>query len=221
MPPRLTRFARRLAVGLVAAVVVLLTLVGVLLFVVETRWAKGQIRAFVVRQANDYLTATLEIGDLGGSLLRGIELSDIRLSRDGRTIVSIASVNVSYSIRELLQPGMIIRRIRVTRPEVAARKEPDGRWNLGALVKRQVRDRERSGPARPVEIQSIVVTDGTVVLEDPLTFGAVRVPGRYESLNAELAFTYKPVEWEVDFKGMSWTGGPNDLTIEQLTGRLA
>ena len=141
--PRLKRFARRLAVGLVAIVVLVSRCLGLVLFAVETPWGKNQIRAFIVRQANDYLTATLEIGDLTGSLLSGVELSDIRLSKDEDTIVSVGAVNLSYSIRELLQTGLIIRQIRLTRPHVVAKKQPDGRWNLAALVKRQARERDR------------------------------------------------------------------------------
>ena len=121
MVPRLKRLARRLAVAFVAIVVLILTLFGLVLFAIETPWGKDQIRAFIVRQANDYLTATLEIGDLTGSLLRGVELSDIRLSREGETIVSITAVNVSYTIRELMQPGLVIRSIRLIRPFVVAR----------------------------------------------------------------------------------------------------
>ena len=38
-------------------------------------------------QANQYLTATLAIGRLEGSLVRGIQLGDVRLSREGRTLI--------------------------------------------------------------------------------------------------------------------------------------
>ena len=53
----------------------------------ETGWAKNQIRSLIVRQANQYLTATLNIGRLEGSLFRGLQLGDITLDRDGHTII--------------------------------------------------------------------------------------------------------------------------------------
>jgi len=59
-----------------------------------------------------------------------------------------------------------------------------------------------------------------VILEDPLTFGAVHVPSRYDALNAELSLAYKPVDWMFDFKAVSWSGGGTDLTVERLSGRL-
>ena len=102
----------------------------------ETGWAKNQIRSLIIRQANQYLTATLNIGRLEGSLFRGLELDDITLDRDGQTIIKIEEVALSYSIRELVSQGVTIRRVRLTRPYVAAKKLADGRWDIGALVKR-------------------------------------------------------------------------------------
>src|SRR6185295_17367249 len=146
IPRRLRRLHITLARVLVYTVAGILVVIGLLLLVIETSWAKNRIRDLIVRQANQYLTATVEIGRLEGSLLRGIELGDVRLLRDGRTIISIDDVALSYSIRELIQPGVIVRRLVLVRPQVIAAKQPDGRWNLGALVKREVRDARRSGP---------------------------------------------------------------------------
>src|SRR5207244_4005169 len=110
------RTATFLAKGALFLVIAVLIIVGLALGVVETGWAKNRIRALIVRQANEYLTATLEIGRLEGSLLRGLQLGDIRLSRDGQPIITIDDVSLSYSIRELVQPGLVIRSIRLARP---------------------------------------------------------------------------------------------------------
>src|SRR5258705_7091368 len=141
---RSLRFVARLLRWSIYAVFFTLVLVVVALVVLQTGWAKNQIRALIVSQANQYLTATLSIGRLQGSLLRGIELSDITLSRNGRTLISIDDVTVNYSIRELFDKGTSIREIRIARPHVVAEKEADGRWNLGALIKRSTRVAQRS-----------------------------------------------------------------------------
>ena len=65
----------------------MLAIVGVGVVVVETGWAKNRIRELIVRQANQYLTATLEIGRLEGSIFRGLQLGDIRLSRNNQAII--------------------------------------------------------------------------------------------------------------------------------------
>jgi autotransporter translocation and assembly factor TamB len=203
------------AIGLVAF---LLLLVVAALLVAETGWAKNRIRGLIIRQANQYLSATLNIGRLEGSLFRGLELGDITLDRDGRTLVKIDEVALSYSIRELVQQGVTIRRVRLTRPYVAARKMEDGRWDLAALVKRESREQERTGPNRPIRVQSIEIVDGHVSLGSPLTFGAARVPTDFQSLNAAFSFTYVPVRWTLQFDRVSWIGHAPDLSVNPLSG---
>lgn len=209
---------RRVVRVFIGIVVALLVLVGLALVAVETGWAKNQIRRLIVRQANQYLTATLDIGSLGGSLLRGIELGDVKVSRDGRTMIAIESVSLSYSIRELLQPGIVIRRIRLVGLRIAGGKQSDGRWDLAALVKRERREQERTGPGRPVEVQSIEIVDGDISLRDEVDLGAAHIPTRYRSLNAALAFAYYPVHWQLTFHRIAWIGSAPDLTVNNITG---
>ena len=186
----------KVATGLLAFV---LAIVLLALAVVETGWAKNLIRDLIVRQANQYLTATLSIGRLEGSLLRGLQLGDISLGRDGHTLIRIDEVALTYSIRELFQKGVVIRSVRLTRPYVVGAKMADGRWDLGALVKRDSREQNRTGPNRPIEIQSIEVIDGRISLQDPLDFGAAHVPTDFQQLNARFSFAYFPVRWTLNF----------------------
>lgn len=216
----LRRVARRLARVLVGLIVIILILVGLALSIIETGWAKNRIRDLIVRQANGYLTATLTIGRLEGSLLRGLRLGEIDLSRDGRSLVHIDEIALSYSIKELFESGTTIRRIRLTRPRFALARQADGRWDIAAIVKRESREGPRTGPRRPIVIQEIEIVDGRVMLADPLAFGAARVPTRFDALNATLAFAYFPVRWRLDFTRMAWVGRDPDLTMKQMTGAL-
>jgi hypothetical protein len=215
---RLHSAGRIVGKGVVYATATVLAIVLAGIGVLETGWAKNQIRALIVRQANEYLTATLEIGELNGSILRGLHLDRIRLSRDNHPIVTIDQIDLSYSLRELWQNGTVIRRIRLTRPHVVGAKQADGRWNLGALVKREARAQQRSGPGRPIEILSIEVVDGTVQLNDPLQFGAAHVPTDFEHLDATLSYSYRPVNWTLTFTNAAFVGRAPDLTITKLSG---
>ena len=184
----------------------------------ETDWAKNRLRALIVSQANQYLTATLTIGRLEGSLLRGIQLGDISLSRGDHTLIRIEEVALRYSIQELFQKGVVIRSVRLTRPFVVGAKLADGRWDLGTLVKRDSREQDRTGPNRPIEIQSIEVIDGHVSLQDPLDFGPAHVPTDFQQLNAVFSFAYYPVRWTLNFSRVSWTGHAPDLSVSLLSG---
>jgi len=208
----------RLAKVLVGLVALVLILVGVGLAVLETVWAKEAIRGLIVRQANQYLTATLSIGRLEGSLLRGIALADVSVARDGRTLIQIERIALSYSIRELVQSGVIVRRVQVTRPRIVGSRQPDGRWDLGALVRRDTREQERTGPSRPIQVQEIEIVDGRISLHDPLDFGPAHVPTEFEALNAKFAYAYFPVRWKLTFDHVSWIGREPDLSVQRLAG---
>lgn len=217
---RLGSGLRALFKGLIVGVAALLVLLGAAILVLETAWAKNQIRHLIVRQANQYLTATLEIGRLGGSLFRGIELGDINLSRDGHRIIHVDDVALSYSLRELFQQGVVIRSLRIERPVVAAGREADGQWNLANLVRRDAREARRTGPGGPIEILSIEVRDATIALGDEVHLGDVHLPTRFDSLNARLSFTYVPVRWRVNVDEVSWRGSAPTLDVTRLTGAI-
>ena len=103
---RLRSVSTWLAKALVGLVAVTLILFGLGVAGVESGWGKNRIRELIVRQANNYLTATLTIGRLDGSLFRGLQLGDISLTRNGRTLIHVDEIALAYSIRELIDQGV-------------------------------------------------------------------------------------------------------------------
>ena len=200
----------------------LLALAAVLLGAAETGWGKNQLRHLIVRQANGYLAGSVEIGRIDGSLLSGLRLADIRVSKDGDTIASVDELALSYSIRELFESGRVIRRIALTRPHIVAARTPDGRWNLASLLRRERQNTaERAGPGRSLRILAIEVSDGDVEFRDPLTFDSVRVPSRFADLNVRASLDYQPVSWTVNLVEASWVGDAANLTVHRLSGTIA
>jgi autotransporter translocation and assembly factor TamB len=216
----LRRLSRSAARVIVAALVVIVSIIGIGIAALETTWAKGRIRDLIVHQANEYLTATLAIGGLEGSILRGIQLHDIRLSQDGRELVSIDELALSYSVKELVQSGTVIKRIRLVKPVINLSRLPDGRWDLAGIVKREQRDAERAGPSRPITAQLVEVIDGRVQVHGPLDFGAAHAPTGYGSLNASFSFEYVPVRWRLALASVSFDGHEPDLSLTKLSGAL-
>jgi autotransporter translocation and assembly factor TamB len=215
---RLRSISAFLARALIGLIVLVLVLLGIVLTVIQTGWAKNRIRDLIVGQANQYLTATLSIGRLDGSLMRGVRLGQVRLAREGRTMIAIEEVSLSYSLRELIQRDLVIQRVRLVQPRIVGAKRPDGRWDLGALIRRETQQEQRRGPQRPIEIQGIEIVDADIVLHDPLNFGAAHVPTHFASLNASASFRYVPVQWQLRFNRLHWVGSAPQLTVTALTG---
>src|SRR4029077_311309 len=93
--------APRLRRAIVHTVVLVLILIGLGIGTLQSAWGRNQLRRLVIRQAHQYLTASLEIDRLEGPLFSSIELGGIRLSINGRTLVTIESISATYSLREL------------------------------------------------------------------------------------------------------------------------
>ncbi len=218
LPHRLTLGILRGFLYLAATILVLV--VGALL-ALQTGWAKNQLRVLIVHEANQYLTATLEIGRLEGSVLRNLTLGDVRLSRNGQTIISADAIELNFSIRELLSPGTTLRSIRLMRPHIVFARMPDGRWNIETLLNRQGRENERTGPGRPLHLLAVSVVDGDVTFLNPLLSGDVHVPSHFATLNVSASFDYEPVTWHVNLTKASWAGDDANLAVNMVTGGIA
>ncbi len=214
------RFRTWMARGVwVLLAVVLPAAVGIALLL-RTAWGTEQLRALVVSQANQYLTATLEIDRLGGSLLRGVELDGVRLSRDGRVLVALDRVVVSYSPGELFSGGTLIRRLVLDGLRVQAAREPDGRWDVAALIRRDPNRPPSQGPPRPIQIDTILIRNGNVRLGNAVMLGAAHVPTGYRDVNIAMAFASGPDGWRVDFSEASFTADDPALQVNALSGAI-
>jgi autotransporter translocation and assembly factor TamB len=207
--------------GLLYVVAGILVLVIGGMIAIQTGWAKNELRRVIVHEANQYLTATLEIGRLEGSVFRDLTLGDVRLTRNGQTIISADAIELHFSIKELLSPGTTLRSIRLTRPRIVFARVPDGRWNLAALLNRQGRENERTGPGRPLHLLAIEVVDGDVTFLDPLLSGDVHAPSHFARLNVSASFDYAPVTWRVNLASASWAGDATNLAVNMVTGGIS
>src|SRR5471032_1899669 len=143
-----------LVVGATAAAVI----------VSQTAWFKNWLRGYIVREANTYLNGTLSIEHLGGNLFFGVEMENVGVSMDGSRVVAVKGLGVNYNVFELLTKGLSVDSIRVDKPVVYLRREGDT-WSLSRLVKKQETEADRSGPEKPIAIDTIGIMDGSVIVE--------------------------------------------------------
>src|SRR6476660_9196815 len=150
--------------------VVLMLVVGgtaAAVIVSQTAWFKNWLRGYIVREAQQYLNGTLSIERLGGNLFFGVEMENIGLSMDGSQVVAVKDLGLDYNVFELLTKGLSVDSIRLDKPVIYLRREGDT-WSLSKLVKKQETEADRSGPAKPITIEEIGVSDGRFVVEGPV-----------------------------------------------------
>jgi autotransporter translocation and assembly factor TamB len=199
-------------------------MVGVLavaLIVSQTPWFKDWLRRFIVRESKQYLNGQLSIGGLGGNLFFGVQLSDVALDVSGERVVAVKDVELDYSVFRLISSGVVLDGIRLDQPSLILTRDAQG-WNLGRLVKEQRKEAEREGPARPLSLRSIEVTDASVSISD----GAVgtsgyRLPERITDLDIKANYEYAPVHYSVNMDHLSFRASSPGVAIGELAGKIS
>jgi hypothetical protein len=204
-------------------VVVLTLIIGATaaaVIVSQTAWFKNWLRGYIVREANTYLNGTLSIERLGGNLFFGVEMENVGVSMDGNPVVAVKDLGLNYNVFQLLTKGLSVDSIRLDHPVVYLRREGDA-WSLSRLVKKEVAEADRSGPERPMAIDAIGISDGSVVVASPVGTSGVEIPKRFDHLDAKLAFKYEPVHYSIEITHVSFRGSEPALALNTLSGGIS
>ena len=205
----------------VLLVVVVLVLATVLLAVLgtQTPWFKERVRRYVVREAAGALNGELSIGRISGSLFTGVTLTDVAIRQRGGIVIAAERVEATYDPRDFLARAIVLNHVEVTRPTIVLARAPGGQWNITQLIRRRPAQPDR--PATTVDLGSVIITGGTVVIE-PIEGAAttVRVPRRLTGLEASLRFATTPRYTELDVQRASFTTEEPALGVKQVTAAV-
>ena len=187
----------------------------------QTAWFRDWARGLIESQANRYLDGSLSIERLGGNLFFGVELENVRVEQRGERVLAIRNAGVDYSIIQLLSGDVVIDHLRLDEPRVVLRRE-NGRLNLGALLKRERREKERTGPGASVSIGEIGISGGTVRIEEgAVGTSGVSVPRSFDKIDASIGFEYEPVRYTVRIGHLSFRGEQPGIELNALSGRVS
>ena len=158
------------------------------------------------------MNGTLSIERLSGNVLFGLEMENVDVSMDGRPVVAIKDMGLDYNIWDFFTKGLSVDNIRLDKPVVHLTKQGDT-WTLSRLIKKQEGEANRRGPARPVAFEDIGISDGTVVIDDPVGTTGVDVPKRIDHVDAKLSFKYEPVHYSIDITHVSFRGSNPSIAL--------
>ena len=76
---------------------------------------------------------------------------------DDKPVIALENLGLVYNAFELVTKGLSVDSIRLDHPVVYLRREGDV-WSLSRIVKEQATEADRSGPDRPITIDSIAIS---------------------------------------------------------------
>ena len=202
-------------VALICTLVVGVTSMAVI--VTQTTWFKEWLRGFIVRQAEDYVNGRLSIGRLDGNLFTGIELGDVDITMNGKSVVDIGEVGLQYNPLTLIKGDVVLDHIRLDRPKLVVERTAGG-WNLAHLIKARTPDNPNR--KRTIEIGEIGVSDGSLQFLDAVGTSGVDTPAHVDRLDASVAVRSSEDELTVDIGHVSFRAKDPDLGLNALSGTI-
>jgi autotransporter translocation and assembly factor TamB len=213
-----TRVRRWLRIGsLVLTLFVGLVIVAIV--TTQTAWFRDWVRRYVIREADGYLNGTLAIARLEGNLFTGIEIQGVTLTQGRETILAAKDVGLRYSLWDVISGDVVIDEIRINEPRLALSRGPAG-WNVARLVKEQAQEADREGPAKPITISKIGISNGTVTIAEAEGPDSLGLPKRIERLDLQGSFAYQPVDFVIDLGHLSFRASEPALALNSLAGRI-
>ena len=185
---------KKLAAGLLGLIVILVVAILVGPSFVDWNSQKGRIAAEVERLTGRKLTID---GDLSLAILPAPAFSaaQVRFANieggSAPTMIELESLDVRVSLIHLIRGRVEVERIDLVRPKILVEVLPDGRanWEIAgpdraAPATRPGRPGDRSsGFLEQVRLQSVRISDGTLIYRDAVAAREERISG----LNAEIA----------------------------------
>ena len=223
------------------------TLVGLLagfLGALSSLVGTGAGRALLARVSEGALhqvfTGTMEIGDVHGSLLTGLTLSQVRLfDADTTLVASLPQVNLSYNPFDFAAGRVVLFEFDLRQPVINIVQHPNGRLNIEELLRLGGPDKGPHGPATLILFRNVRITDGTVTLrlqakrpapgdssleiasDDPN--GRLRIR-RFEHLDARLSALQVSSPRErgirIDISRLAMESSDPGVRLEDAAGRL-
>lgn len=179
--------AGRIAIVAVVALLSLFLLVQGAALLLLRGHSESRIRDALTKEIGKATGCRVEIGDLRAALFGRIVATDLRISHNGRELVSADEAVVSYSLLRFFTGGFdplaMLSRIEFVKPRVSARLLEDGRLDLVEILA------GRGGSGSETALRAtIAVRDGLVSVA-----GLPNVDsGRVSELNGYVSFRRYP-----------------------------
>ena len=187
--------------------------------VTQTAWFKDWLRGFIVRQAEGYVNGRLSIGRLDGNLFFGVELEDVGVTMNGKTVVALKDVGIDYNFWTFVAGELVLDDIRLNQPVFHVERTADG-WNIIQLIKARTPDPDEPKSRLDLAIGEIGVSDGTLLIESPVGTSGVNLPERIERLDASLGVSSNAERLEVDIHHVSLRAAGPEFGLNALSGMI-
>jgi translocation and assembly module TamB len=236
---------RSLGVALWSLVGLLACFLGALNALVGTRAGRTLLARVASSVVESGVAGSIEVGEVRGSLLTGLVLTDVRLLDPDSTLVALLPrAELGYNPIDFAAGRVVFMEVRLDRPIINIVQHQSGRTNFDELLRLGERDTIQVKPLGPAGPRSLILLRNVQIMDGSLTLrlqkhgevgssneeiensgedGRYRVR-RFEHLNARLAALRIQAPREkgirIDVLRLATESSDPKLTIADVVGRV-
>ncbi|MGH7606207.1 MAG: hypothetical protein ACREME_02620, partial [Gemmatimonadales bacterium] len=150
---------RSLGVALWVLVGLLACFLGALNALVGTRAGRSLLARVSSAAIEHALAGSIEVGDVRGSLLTGVVLTDVRLFDADSTLVALLPrAEIAYNPIDFAAGRFVLMEVRLDRPLINIVQHANGKTNFAELLRLDVKDTAPPPPAiGPAGVRQLVL----------------------------------------------------------------
>jgi translocation and assembly module TamB len=236
---------RSLSVALWSLVGLLACLLGALNALVGTHAGRTLLARVGSAAIQSAVSGTIQVGEVRGSLLTGVVLTDVRLFDPDTTLVAwLPRAELGYNPIDFAAGRIVFMEVRLERPVINIVQHANGKTNFAELLRLDVKDTVKVNPLGPAGERSLILLRNVQILDGSLTLrlqtrsagnvanqeiepygsdGRYRVR-RFEHLNARLAALRISAPQErgirIDIQRLATESSDPRLSIADVEGRV-
>ena len=155
---------------------------------------------------------TADVGDIKGSIFGNVTISGVKISKEGKPIISTRRVVLKYNWLGLLTRKFEVRELRVIEPEIHAKHEPDSPLNLSNIF--QETPSSENTAQFNFAVEKIQFSQGTIDYVDTQRDLEISVQGVTLTLKGPLdTWNHNGTLW-IDAGGLTFNGA--EIPIDQF-----
>jgi hypothetical protein len=180
---------RSLGVALWSLVGLLACFLGALNGLVGTHAGRTLLARVASTAVQSAVSGTIEVGEVRGSLLTGVVLTDVRLLDPDSTLVAwLPRAELGYNPIDFAAGRVVFMEVRLERPIINIVQHASGKTNFDELLRLGEKDTVKVGPLGPAGPRSLILLRNVQIIDGSLTL-RLQKHGHVTSANEEIEFS--------------------------------
>ncbi|MCY3721025.1 MAG: translocation/assembly module TamB domain-containing protein [Candidatus Poribacteria bacterium] len=176
-----TLFTRKVKLKIFVGLFFIVGLCGAFFFIRSSTfldWVEGRLETELKNRID--ATYTANVGKIEGNILGSVSIRSVEISKENKPVISTGKVVLKYNLLGLLTRKFEVKELQVDKPEIHARRNPEGALNLSDILgdqTTQASPQSQDSPQFGFAVKYIKCENGTIDYIDTQRSWDLRIDG--------------------------------------------